>query len=106
MSHLLLAVALAAFMAPAVAAGDNSSLSRLAAGVIAGRVSAAGASAAVSVVPMAANGGSNGAGKLEFAGAVVIPAGGAHPVQPLVERREVVQTIGSDDYHVLEIVYR
>ncbi|MGH8184226.1 MAG: hypothetical protein ACREPH_11270 [Rhodanobacteraceae bacterium] len=43
---------------------------------------------------------------LTFTGAVVTPAGGAHPFRPVVSRQVVVQTIRKTDFRVLEIVYR
>ncbi len=47
-----------------------------------------------------------GAETLTFTGAVVAPAGGAHPIRPVISRRVVVQTISKTDFRVLEIVYR
>lgn len=43
---------------------------------------------------------------LTFTGAVVMPAGGAHPSQPIISRQVVVQTISKTDFRVLEIAYR
>ncbi|TAN07882.1 MAG: hypothetical protein EPN36_00580 [Rhodanobacteraceae bacterium] len=43
---------------------------------------------------------------MTFTGAVVMPAGGAHPIRPVVSRQMVVQTIRKTDFRVLEIIYR
>lgn len=43
---------------------------------------------------------------MDFVGAVVTPAGGAHPDRPVVSRQTVQQTIHATDFRVLEIVYR
>jgi hypothetical protein len=107
MCHLLLAAVLVAFAVPAIADTDNTSLARPPARILINSVQQSGAGGAIaSAVPMTSGSAGTGAGRLAFAGAVVTPAGGAHPDQPVITRREVVQTIRKGDYRVLEIAYQ
>lgn len=60
--------------------------------------------AAVAAITMQTVGAS--AETLTFTGAVVMPAGGAHPFSPIISRQMVAQKIHETDFRVLEIVYR
>ena len=101
MGHLFLVAALATFMAPAIANSERSPLAGRFAGHtpdVSGAISPAGSQATGSATTEP--------GRLKFIGAVVTPAGGAHPGRPIVSRQVVEQTIHQTDFRVLEIVYR
>lgn len=103
MGRLLLAAVLVAFTAPAIAESDSALLAhpppRNAA--VERSPDAGGA-----VIPPVAPATGNAIHRVGFLGAVVLPAGGAHPVQPVIRVREIVRRTGDGDYRVLEVVYR
>lgn len=104
MSHFLLAIALAAFVVPAIAEADSPSLARLPSDGAAAGLSSWETAAIVSKIPPGIA--ATGTRRMDFVGAVVTPAGGAHPDRPVVSRQTVQQTIHATDFRVLEIVYR
>lgn len=104
MGHLLLAAVLVAFMAPAMAETDSALFARtLPEGTAVGRASDA-RGAATQAATLATVGARPR--RLMFAGAVVAPAGGAHPARPVIRMLEAVQTISKSEFRVLEVVYR
>lgn len=103
MKRVFLAVALAILAVPCIASTGN----------VAQALRASGAEAETMLAPrvgdataekVAVNGGASG--RVTFTGAIVMPAGGAHPDQPLINRSHVVQTIRGDRFLVLEVIYR
>lgn len=100
MKRVSMAIALAVFAVPCIASTGHV---KQAPGAEAGATPAqvvGDAGAARAAVGRAAT------GRVTFTGAIVMPAGGAHPGQPLIHRSHVVQTIRGDRFMVLEVTYR
>lgn len=103
MKRVSMAIALAVFAVPCIASTESvtQALRAPGAGVETAPVQEVDdASAARVAVDRAAS------GRVTFTGAIVMPAGGAHPGQPLIHRSHVVQTIRGDRFMVLEVTYR
>lgn len=104
MEYRLWAVMLVVLVTPAIAATDSALPARPPPAAAAG-VDASDASGAPlhRVVQIAADVPPR---RLQFTGAVVVPAGGAHPDQPVIGMHESVRTIGKRMFRVLEVVYQ